>query len=110
LLLWFLARALNPTHSLGAASMALSPSHEGESVQRVEDAGVDAGVVAERWRHTVWGLGGSVALAAWMLAVVIPHITQGVDRALWHGMGTLTYALMWVLASALMLKSRQFWS
>jgi hypothetical protein len=106
LLLWFLARALNPTSPHGADSMDLSPPHGREGAQSVEDA--DA--FSARWRYTVWALGGSVALAAWMLAVVIPHITQGLDRAIWHGMGTLTYALMWILASALMLKSRQFWS
>jgi len=115
-LLWYLARGLNPSSPLGADSMDLSPTHEGQSVKSVnsvhshEGAGADAHAHAERWRQTVWGLGGSVALAAWMLAVVIPHITQGLDRALWHGMGTLTYGLMWVLASALMLKSRRFWS
>ena len=108
---------------LGLASQALNPlspggpevrdwAHRGtdKGAEDEDDERENEGYVSRQWHQTLWGLFLSEVLAAWMLAVVIPHITSGAERAIWHSVGSATYALMWVLATAVMLKSRRFWS
>jgi hypothetical protein len=117
LLLWVLARVIHPLTPHGPQerdwAWVLSEGQPGSS-REPAGAGaaesVDDTQISRHWRWSLWGLGGSAALALGMLTVVIPHITLGVDRATWHGVGTLTYALMWGLASVLLHKSRRFWS
>ncbi len=49
----------------------------------------------------LWAPGLNVVLSAFMLAVVIGKITQSEpqERALWHGLGSAVYALMWLLSA-----------
>ncbi len=115
ILLWVLARVLNPLsphgpqeRDWGWALGSPGPSRESAGGGELESA--HESVISRHWRLSLWGLGGSAALALGMLTVVIPHITLGLERATWHSVGTLTYALMWILASVLLLKSRRFWS
>jgi len=107
LVLWLLARSMSPLRVVSPKDLAGEVSEESEASEVSE---VSTHPARQLWRLTLWGLCSSVVLATWMLALVIPHITQGIDRPLWHGLGSLTYALMWIVASAVMLKSRQFWS
>jgi uncharacterized membrane protein YhdT len=101
LVLWLLARSMRPWRVVSPMGLVSEASEISE---------ISTHPTRQLWRLTLWALGASVVLAAWMLAIVIPHITQGIDRPLWHGLGSLTYALMWIVTSAVMLKSRQFWS
>ena len=110
LVLWLLARSMSPLRVVSPKDLASEVSEESEASEVSEVSEVSTHPARQLWRLTLWGLCSSVVLATWMLALVIPHITQGIDRPLWHGLGSLTYALMWIVASAVMLKSRQFWS
>jgi len=49
----------------------------------------------------LWAPGLNLVLSIFMLLVVIGKVTQSEpqERALWHGLGSAVYALMWLLSA-----------
>ena len=46
----------------------------------------------------------ALLVSAAMLWGIIPQIKAGENRALWHAMGSLAFALMWLLSGALLIQ------